>query len=202
MEPMPLDAAAILAVLDEYQVRYVIIGGVAGFLQGDTAATFDLDVVPAATEDNFARLADALNAMHAGLRAPGLDEPVSYRFDAATFASYTTLATRTEHGDLDIVLRPDGIPGSYDELATRAQPMHAGPVTVYVADVVDIIRSKRAAARMTGEPKYTSDADRLERLLTNTPTPERRDARDLGAREDERFRPDPPGRDGGRGIDR
>ena len=123
-------------------------------------------------------------------------------FDAATFTSYTTLATRTEHGDLDIVLRPDGIAGSYDELATRARPVHAGPVTVYVADVADIIRSKRAAARMTGEPKYTFDADRLERLLTDTPPPERRDTRDLRAREDERFRTDPPGRDGGPGIDR
>jgi hypothetical protein len=202
MEQVPLDAAAMLAVLDEHQVRYVIIGGVAGFLRGDTAATFDLDVVPAATEDNFTRLADALNAMHARLRAPGLDEPVAYRFDAATFVSYTTLATRTEHGDLDIVLRPDGIAGSYDELATRAQPMHAGPVTVYVADVADIIRSKRAAARMTGEPKYTSDADRLERLLTDDPTLEHRDERDNEGRERDRFRTDPPGQDLGRGMDR
>jgi hypothetical protein len=202
MEAVPLDAAAMLAVLDQHQVRYVIIGGVAGFLHGDTAATFDLDVVPAATEDNFARLADALNEMHAGLRAPGLDEPVAYRFDAETFVSYTTLATRTEHGDLDIVLRPDGIAGSYEELATRAQPVYAGPVTVYVANVEDIIRSKRAAARITGEPKYTSDADRLERLLTDQAKPMLRDHRDIEDRGREWFRTDQPGRDPGRGIDR
>jgi hypothetical protein len=202
MEQVPLDAAAMLTVLEGHEVRYVIIGGVAGFLHGDTAATFDLDVVPAATEDNFARLADALNAMHAGLRAPGLDEPVAYRFDAATFVSYTTLATRTEHGDLDIVLRPDGIAGSYDELAIRAQPMHAGPIMVYVAAVADIIRSKRAAAQMTGEPKYTSDADRLERLLTDDPTLGRSDGRDTEARDRDRFRTDPPGRGRSRGLDR
>jgi hypothetical protein len=202
MEQVPLDAAAMLAVLDEHQVRYVVIGGVAGFLQGDTAATFDLDVVPAATEDNFARLATALNAMHAALRAPGLDEPVAYRFDAATFTSYTTLATRTEHGDLDIVLRPDGIAGSYDELAARARTVHAGPVTVYVADVADIIRSKRAAARMTGELKYTSDADRLERLLTNKPRPQPGDDREIEVRDRDPFDTDPPGRGDARGVER
>jgi hypothetical protein len=55
---------------------------------------------------------------------------------------------------------------------------------------------------MTGELKYTSDADRLERLLTNKPRPQPGDDREIEVRDRDPFDTDPPGRGDARGVER
>ena len=50
----------VFAFLQRHDVRYVVIGEIAGVLHGVPRATFDLDLLIEATSDNAQRLLDAL----------------------------------------------------------------------------------------------------------------------------------------------
>lgn len=50
----------VFASLHRYQVKYVVIGGIAAVLRGVPRATFDLDILIEATPDNSQRLLNAL----------------------------------------------------------------------------------------------------------------------------------------------
>lgn len=161
-----LDTEGLLRVLLRHGVAFVVIGGAAGVGHGSHTATFDLDLTPGLGRDNLARLAAALTELGAQLRIPGLDEPLAVRWSADTFTSFATVATRTPLGDLDLVLRPDGLPAdAYAHLEPRAEHLELGDLVVAVAAVEDVIASKRAAARRTGLPRYEASADELQRLL-------------------------------------
>lgn len=152
-----------LRALADHDVRHVVIGGVAGRVHGDPGVTFDLDIAPDPDPANLQRLADALRHMDALVRPPDA-EPVAFELDGGTIAQFTTLATRTRFGDLDVVVRPDGIPGGYQQLQANAHTRDAFGVTVQIADVEDIIASRRASAQLTGQTRYQLLADRLDQL--------------------------------------
>lgn len=159
-----LEIAAILRALHARGVEYVVIGGVAGRAHGDPTVTYDLDITPAASQDNLCRLAGALDDMRVGLRVPDLDEPIAFEFDATSIARFTTLATRGPYGDLDVVLLPDGIPGGYEQLAANAVRDQAYGLTIAIAGLDDLIASRHAAAAITGLERYTEAAQRLAEL--------------------------------------
>ena len=52
---------AVFACLQRHDVKYVVIGGIAAILHGVPRATFDLDVLIEATDENARRLLDALD---------------------------------------------------------------------------------------------------------------------------------------------
>jgi hypothetical protein len=58
--------------LEEREVRYVVIGGIATILHGVPRATFDLDLLIEATEENVARLLAAF--LDAGLGTAGMTD--------------------------------------------------------------------------------------------------------------------------------
>lgn len=160
----PLHVEGILRALDAHDVRYIVIGGVAGRAHGDPTLTYDLDITPDPAADNLTRLAGALNDMQVGVRVPDLDEPIPFEFDARFIARFSTMATRGALGDLDVVLRPDGIPGGYEQLAANALREPAYGLTIAIADLDDLIATRRAAAAITGLDHYTDAADRLADL--------------------------------------
>lgn len=161
-----------LRTLHAHGVRHVIIGGVAGRLHGDPTLTYDLDITPDPEPGNLARLAAALSDMRAGLRVPDVEEPVAFGFDAASIARFTSMATRGRYGDLDIIVKPDGIPGGYEQLAANAIAEHAYGVMIAIGDLADLIAARRAAAQVTGNQRYNQAADRLARLPSQrTPAP-------------------------------
>lgn len=165
-----LDAEALLQTLDEYGVRYVVIGGVATLLHGDTAFTRDLDITPATSRANLGRLARALRSIGAVLRAG--QELVEWQLDDRAFDSFTTMTFRTEHGDLDVVLRPDAPkPARYftfDRLDERAVEYDIAGLRVRVAALEDVIASKQAA----GRPKDLAALGRLVRLQERLGAPD------------------------------
>ena len=63
-EPL-FDPAAMLAVLGEADVRFVLIGGMAAVLHGDVGVTIDIDIAPDYELDNLEKLAAALRALDA-----------------------------------------------------------------------------------------------------------------------------------------
>jgi hypothetical protein len=144
--PEPLDPECLFATLADAGVDYVLIGGLAGVLHGSPAMTNDADIVPARTQLNLERLAEALRDLDARIRS--LEEPDGIPFDPhpQLLAGVSLLNLTTRCGDLDLSFTPAGTEG-YDDLAPRAVPFDVRGLVVPVAALADVIRSKEAANR-------------------------------------------------------
>jgi hypothetical protein len=148
-QPPVLRAQTILRVLEEHRVAYVVIGGIGARLWGSPRTTVDLDVCAAGTRLNKKRLAAALAALNACVRPPGLEQgsPPPGGWDERSFDGLANVATTTDLGWLDVWFVPDGT-GGYDDLIRSAARAELGDgMTVTVADIKAIIRSKAAAGR-------------------------------------------------------
>ena len=147
--PSELDAEGILAVLNGHQVRYVVIGGMAGILHGSGLTTSDLDITPARDEDNLQKLSAALEELAAKLRVSE-GPPVPFPFDPAFLGQLSIATLRTRLGDLDVCFRPKA-PGrdacfTFEDLERNAIVIELDhPVLVAALD--DVIASKEAAGR-------------------------------------------------------
>lgn len=158
VEPPPLDAPAILAVLDAHRVQYVIVGGYAAQLHGSTRVTTDVDVTPERSNANLTRLAAALRELGGGIRVDDLEEGLPFDTSAEALTGMKTLNLRTPHGDIDLAFEPDGTDG-YPDLIRAAEAHDIGAVRVLVATLADVIRSKtRQADRKTfwPSPNFTN----------------------------------------------
>lgn len=145
-----LDVERILKTLDDHDVNYVLIGGLAAVTHGSSLVTTDVDITPSSESDNLERLAAALAELEAKLRVPDLDYPVDFPLDAHTFDHFTTAAFRTPHGDIDVVLRPDGPGGksfTYRRLADHSVRQRVFGIQVQISSLDDIIASKQASGR-------------------------------------------------------
>jgi len=145
-DPAPFDPAELLRVLGTHGVDYVLIGGLAATLYGSPHVTTDVDITPAGSRENLRRLAKALDDLEARIRVEG--EPAGVEFDrSAEMLSRTSLLNLTTRaGDLDLAFAPHGTQG-YPDLRKRAVELDIDGVTVVVADLADVIRSKEAAGR-------------------------------------------------------
>lgn len=143
----PVAFERIIEILNKRRVKYVVIGGLAALLQGVALPrTADIDVTPASDMQNRKRLARALRDLDAKLRAPGLDEPVDIPLDERTFSGMLTMTFVTRFGPFDVCFVPDGTAG-FDDLRRDARVIERLGVTIPVASLADIVRSKRAAGR-------------------------------------------------------
>lgn len=148
MAAAELDAPAILSVLVGHRVDFVVIGGYALELW-DVAVppTVDVDITPETSRANLGRLAEALNEMNARIRISKSDPlVVPGGFTVELIEQVTILNLVTDHGPLDIALTPAGTDG-YRDLRKRSVAFESGDITVYVAELEDVARSKEAAGR-------------------------------------------------------
>jgi hypothetical protein len=129
------------------RVRYVVIGGLAATLRGSPYPAADLDITPATGRENLGRLAVALRSLDAKLRVPGVDEPIDWPLDERAFDQGTTRTFTTRAGYLDVSRRPDGTQGVPDLVRDATREEVAEQLTVLVASLADVIRSKEAAGR-------------------------------------------------------
>jgi len=123
------DPDAILRVLLDHGVEFIVIGGLAVQTHGHLRTTTDLDLVPAAS-------------LLGGDDAGDAGDPHLLR--RAALVSLTT-----DHGRLDLlnVGLADGLPRTYEELRGRAVEVDLDGRTVAVAGLDDLIRMKRVAGR-------------------------------------------------------
>jgi hypothetical protein len=138
---VPLDAERILRALDEHDVDYVMVGGLAVQTHGHMRTTFDIDIVARPDRSNLARLATALNGLEARVLNPGNEE---LAIDAAMLPRATLWQFATRHGAVDVVHDAPGMP-SYDDLRARALDVPLGDLHVAVAGRDDLISMKRAS---------------------------------------------------------
>jgi hypothetical protein len=143
------DPVAVLRVLVESEVDFVVIGGIAARLRGAPLLTQDIDITPATDRPNLERLASALEDLEARLRTALEPEGVPFPFDPALLESATVWTLVTRFGDLDLVVSPAGTRG-YPDIVRDADDLRVATdpdLTVKVASLVDVIRSKEAAGR-------------------------------------------------------
>jgi predicted nucleotidyltransferase len=141
---LPTDLEAILKVLHDAGVRFVVVGGIAMRLHGCAHITQDVDVSYARDRENLKALARALASHHARLR--GVPEDLPFVLDEFTFRNVQNLTLQTDLGELDLLAVPDGI-DTFEGLWERAVEMDLGDFNVHVASLDDLIAMKRAANR-------------------------------------------------------
>ena len=135
---------AVIRLLGRYEVRWVLIGGLAAITHGAPIVTQDVDICHARDDENLHRLADALTEVHAELR--GADPGLPFRLDAAALRAGDTFTFTTDVGWLDILGTPAGTTG-FEDLARTADRFDLFGQRALVASVDDLIRMKRAAGR-------------------------------------------------------
>jgi hypothetical protein len=135
----------VLRVLNDFGVRYIVIGGIAAIAHGSPDLTFDLDVCYARDRENFAALALALKSLDAHLRDAPRDIP--FQLDAQTLANGDSFTFTTNLGDVDVLGMPKGTRGFSDLEASAVHVAFGDDLTIVVAGLDDLIRMKMAAGR-------------------------------------------------------
>lgn len=139
-----MDFRAILTALEDADVRYVLVGGVAAVLHGVPVNTFDIDIVPARDPENAGRLAVVLRGLDACYRQhlPKRIEPLARDL---TLPGHHLLMTRC--GPLDV--RGEIVGGrSYPDLVVHAPrvDLHDG-LRVQLLDLAELVEIKRLLTR-------------------------------------------------------
>lgn len=134
----------ILQTLVEYQVDFIVIGGVCAVLQGAPVSTFDVDIVHSRAADNLPRLLAALQQLQAHYRHQG---------DRRLVPNLSLLASPGHHllttvdGPLDVLGTVTEERG-YDELLPHTEDkLIALDVQVRILDLPTLIQLKEAAGR-------------------------------------------------------
>lgn len=164
-----LDPVEILRVLVAADVRFVVIGGIAGALQGSTTLTADLDILYDRDGDNIERLAAALATLEAKRR--DLPEGVRAPVDAPAIRNGLNLLLSTRAGDLDCLAETPSGRFTYAQIAPTADRHQVErAIDISVASLDELIRMKRATGREKDRIEVeTLSALRAERAKRDTP---------------------------------
>ena len=159
------DFAKLLQLLSDRGVEFIIIGGAAAIVHGSSRLTQDLDVVYRRSQENIARLANALEKQNPYLRGapPGLP----FQWSEATIRMGLNFTLQTNLGDLDLLGEVTG-GGNYEDLVDRAFEMEVFGVRCLCLDLETLIHVKRAA----GRPKDLEAISELEAIRETQRTQE------------------------------
>lgn len=142
---VPLDAARIVGALARHKVDYVMIGGLAVQAHGHVRTTQDADVLPQPSEENLARLVEALREL--GARPAGSrGTRASAEIDLEAVRGDVPLALDTDAGGVDIHPSPSG-GGRYGDIRRRALVLTVAGTEVPFAGLDDLIAMKRSSRR-------------------------------------------------------
>lgn len=131
-------------MLDDYGVKFIVIGGIAGRLLGSPTITNHLDICYERSDGNLERLAGALVELKTVLR--GAPPELKFLLDAQTLNAGDHFTFMTDAGPLDLLGAPSGSSG-YEELKRTATEAELDGLRVHVCSIDDLIRMKRAAGR-------------------------------------------------------
>lgn len=139
--------------LNSHEVKYVVIGGIAAVVHGVPRATFDLDILIEATQENAERLLAALTEARLGTASlTTADRVLSHEM--------TIFNDRVR---VDVQTRTPGL--NFDEAWSRRETMQHRSQNFFVVSLPDLIASKRAS----GRPVDLEDVRMLEQHLGDAP---------------------------------
>jgi len=151
------DFNALLRLLVENKVEFIIVGGAAATAHGSARLTLDLDVVYRRTTENIARMVDALRSIQPYLRGapPGLP----FDWSAPTIQKGLNFTLVTTLGALDLLGEIVG-GGGYEQLRPETIEVEIAGVTCRCLNLDRLITVKRAA----GRPKDLEVVAELEQI--------------------------------------
>ena len=138
------DFSQLLQRLADVGLEFVIVGGYAAITYGSSYLTRDVDICTALTEENVAKLRQALrdwNPKHrlTHKRLSFLDFPPSGQ-------SLNNLYLQTDMGVIDILSSILGV-GDFAELKSRAEELEVDGKRHLVISLEDLIQAKEALGR-------------------------------------------------------
>ena len=151
------DFNALLRILTENKVEFIIVGGAAATALGSARLTFDLDIVYKRSRENIERIVNALQPITPYLRGapPGLP----FSWDAQTVQRGLNFTLTTTLGPLDILGEIAG-GGGYDQLRPKTFTLEIAGIECLCLNLESLIQVKRAA----GRPKDLEVIAELERI--------------------------------------
>lgn len=152
------DFDALIGVLGEAGVEFIIVGGLAATIHGSSRLTQDIDVVYARSNENIERLAAALEPHAPYLRGAPPDLP--FDWCGATIRRGLNFTLTTKLGDIDLLGEITG-GGGYDDLFTHSMVVDLFGYECRCLDLAWLIKTKRAA----GRPRDLEAIAELEALL-------------------------------------
>ena len=158
--------------LNDAEVAFIVVGGVAASRHGTARVTEDLDVFAPLDEENARRIIRAFAGTHPRWRMrPDLPEISP---DAPVLKGLKNMYLRTDLGQLDVLGELPGA-GAFQEIASRAIEADFGQgIRCKVIDLETLIVAKQFA----GRDKDRSDVRELEEIRQarkNLPQPEAND---------------------------
>ena len=144
VEPVATDYGAIIRLLANGEIDFILIGGLAAIAHGLALHTLDVDVVYSRKKENIQRLVAALAPTQPYLRGapPGLP----FRFDEKTVDMGLNFTLRTAIGDVDLLGEVAG-GGTYEQLLPFANEATGYGVRIKIVQLDKLIALKRAAGR-------------------------------------------------------
>jgi len=119
----------------KHDVKYLVIGGIAAVLYGVPRATFDLDILIEATQENVRHLLDAL--LDSGIGTASLTH-----IDEILSNEITIFKDRVR---IDVQIKTPGI--RFKDAWKRKKTMNYNNQAFYIVCMEDLIASKKAAGR-------------------------------------------------------
>lgn len=152
------DFKALLRLLRDNEVEFIIVGGAAATAHGSARLTFDLDIVYKRSRENVARIVNALKPIQPYLRGAPAGLPFDWSVETVEKGLNFTLTTKL--GALDLLGEIVG-GGSYERLFEATISVEIGGVQCLCLGIERLIEVKRAA----GRPKDLEVIAELQQIL-------------------------------------
>src|ERR1041384_5109910 len=110
---MPTQFDELIPALRRASVEFIIVGGVAARAHGSARLTDDLDIAYRRSNENIARLVDALAPLDPYLR--GAPRGLPFKWDVRTIQSGLNFTLTTQLGSIDLLGEVTG-GGRYEDL--------------------------------------------------------------------------------------
>jgi len=138
------DFHALIRLLTENQLEFIVVGGAAATAHGSARLTFDLDIVYSRTTENISRLVSSLKPLRPYLRGapPGLP----FDWSEATIRKGLNFTLITDLGSLDLLGEITG-GGNYEDLLPYAIALQVAGAKCLCLGLDRLIEVKRAAGR-------------------------------------------------------
>jgi hypothetical protein len=152
------EIAATLKLLSEFDVDFVVVGGVAAGVHGFSKGNFDVDICYARTPANLTKVVNALRSMHAKLRDVPNETP--FTLDEESLHRNLNFKFETDIGNLDLQGEVPGV-GDYVACLRDSDEIEMSGHLVRLLSLRKLIASKRAS----GRPKDLLVLPELEAIL-------------------------------------
>src|ERR1043166_4893259 len=148
---------SMLTGLAAAKVESIVVGGVAGAVQGSPFVTNDLDICYESGRGNVSRLAKLLATWGAYPRE--WESGLPFTMDLRAIRTTPVMTLTTSQGDIDLLDRVEGV-GVYGDALRSSEEISAFGIRFRALTLDGLIRSRRAS----GRPKDLAQLPTLEAL--------------------------------------